>query len=250
MSGDVMRRKVAIAARWAWVRAAVLACSIGLLGVACVHQAQAGAAESLRAEAARLLAEAPAGAVPSAQPADPATAAPEPPAEPDPSPSPASAEPAAVQLPRLPLPPTGFSWPAAGLSVSVVPMPWARDERVNPPLDANGFDPVAHWLTGTGENEDLRPVVLTAHTCFGADPLCSPYTFPFNRLSFPGWEKGQAASISDANGRVIPCSLEDRRIVDKSTQFSFPNDPGLVVAFTCNIDRPNDEITLVTFRCG
>ena len=257
MSGDVMHRKVAIAGRWAWIRAVVLACSIGLLGVAGVHQTQVDASEGRRAEAARLLAEAAASAaqaphettVPT-EPAPPAEPDPAPPAEPGPAPSSSSQDPVAVPLPRLPLPPTGFSWPAAGLSVGVLPMAWTPGETVNPPLDANGFDPVAHWLAGTGESEDHQPVVLAAHTCYGVDPLCNPNTFPFNRLSFPGWEKGQAASISDAKGQAIPCSLEDRRIVDKSTEFAFPNDPHLVVVFSCNAERPNDEITLVTFRCG
>lgn len=250
MSGDVMRRKVAVAGRWAWVRAAVLGCSIGLLGVAGVHQAQVDGVEGRRAEAARLLAEGPAGPVPSLQATKPLE--PQPPAEPGPAPSSIipESEPLALPLPRLPLPPTAFSWPAAGLDVSVVPMPWTPGQTVIPPLNANGFDPVAHWLTGTGQTEDLQPVVLAAHTCYGTDPLCNPDTFPFNRLSFPGWEKGQAASISDAAGRVIPCILEDRRLVDKSKEFSFANDPATVVAFTCNIERPNDEITLVTFRCG
>ncbi|WP_139346580.1 hypothetical protein [Sinomonas mesophila] len=218
--------------------------------MAAVQQAQIDATQDRRAQAARLLAEASARAAASVPPAEPAVTEPAPPAEPEPAPSSAPAEPQPVSLPRLSLPPTGFSWPAAGLSVGVVPMPWTPGETVNPDLDANGFDPVAHWLVGTGETEEHQPVVLAAHTCYGADPLCNPATFPFNRLSFPGWEKGQSASISDANGQTIPCSLEDRRIVDKSTQFSFPNDPHHVVVFSCNLERPHDEITLVTFRCG
>ena len=246
MAGDVMGRLAARAARWGWVRALILACAVGLLAVAGVHYANIAEVEGQRAEAARVLAESSPRAAPSAGTA--ATEAP-PPDGANPASS-APHAPPAVALPRFPLPPTGFAWPAAGLSVGVVPMAWTVGERVDPPLDANGFDPVAHWLAGTGESPDLQPVVLAGHACRSADPLCTPETFPFNLVSFPGWEKGQAASISDANGRGIPCILEERRTADKASQFSFPNDPCLVVVISCNYQRPDDEIILVTFRCG
>ena len=261
-----MSRKAGVSARWSWIRATVLACSLSLLGVAGAHQAQIDAAQGRRAEAARMLAAAQPGAESgTAQPgaewgtAQPGAAQPgaPAPAEAPPSSAPAvSAPPASSppeepgRLPRFPLPPTRFSWPAAGLAVAVSRMAWTPGETVNPPLDANGFDPVAHWLAGTGEGPDRQPVVLTGHTCYGEGPLCNPGTFPFNRLSFPGWAVGQPASITDAAGQAVPCVLEDRRLVDKSTQFAFPNDPHLVVAFSCNLARPNEQITLVTFRCG
>ncbi|MEA5456664.1 hypothetical protein SPF06_18225 [Sinomonas sp. JGH33] len=148
------------------------------------------------------------------------------------------------------MPPTKFSWPAAGLSVDVVPADWSAGQLVDPVLDANNFDPVAHWLKGTGQGGAVRPVVLAAHTCHAGVRLCTDATFPFNRLSYPGWAIGQPASLADANGRVISCSLDSRKVVDKTQEFAFPNDPCLVVAFSCNYGNPDAQIVLLTFRCG
>ncbi|WP_138443659.1 hypothetical protein [Sinomonas susongensis] len=148
------------------------------------------------------------------------------------------------------LPPRHFAWPAAGLGVDVVPMQWSATQTVDPPLDANGFDPVGHWLTGTGESASVRPVVLAGHTCHQQVALCTDATFPFNRLSYAGWALGQPASLTEANGSIVNCALADRRIVDKSKAFSFANDPCEVVLFSCNYDNPDAQIVLLTFRCG
>ena len=153
--------------------------------------------------------------------------------------------------PALPI--TKFTWPAVGLSVDVVPMDWRADQTINPPLDANGFDPVAHWLKGSGESAAARPVILAAHTCIVGNELCNDVTFPFNKLSHDGWAVGQPASLVDATGQTINYTLVDRKLVDKSKAFSFANDRCLLVAFTCNRKNPDAEITLVTFRragCG
>jgi hypothetical protein len=152
------------------------------------------------------------------------------------------------------LPVTAFRWSAAGVAVDVVPMDWQVGQVVNPPLDANGFDPVAHWIKDSGASEAIRPIVLAAHTCTSQDRrLCNEVTFPFMRLSHEGWAAGQPASIVDATGRTINYTLVDRKVVDKSKAFSYANDRCLLVAFTCNLQNPDGEITLVTFRrtqCG
>ena len=129
-------------------------------------------------------------------------------------------------------------------------MPWTASQTVDPPLDVNGFDPVGHWLVGTGESAAVRPVVLAGHTCHQQVALCTDATFPFNRLSYSGWAVGQPASLTEANGGVVDCALADRRIVDKSKAFSFANDPCQVVLFSCNYDNPDAQIVLLTFRCG
>lgn len=146
------------------------------------------------------------------------------------------------------LPVARFKWPAAGMDVSVVPMDWRADQWIDPPLDANGLDPVGHWLKGTGELDAYRPIVVAAHTCYVGYAGCNDQAFPFNRLSFPGWKVGQPASIIDATGRQIDYTLVRRQLVDKSKAFEFANDKCLLVAFTCNIENPDGEITLVTFR--
>lgn len=148
------------------------------------------------------------------------------------------------------LPPQHFTWAAAGLSIDIAPMQWNATQVVDPPLDANGFDPLGHWLVGTGESAAVRPVVLAGHTCHQEVALCTDATFPFNRLSYSGWAVGQPASLTEANGNIVSCALADRRIVDKSKAFSFANDPCQVVLFSCNYDNPDAQIVLVTFRCG
>ncbi|GAB3268737.1 hypothetical protein GCM10027449_02290 [Sinomonas notoginsengisoli] len=231
---------------WRWLRATALGLAVILAVAAMVYQSARDSEQRRRIDAANELA---ASASVAAVPAPPTTASPAPSAK-APAPSPSQA---ATQKPArtdVALPPASFSWPAAGLAVNIVPTDWDPAVPVNPPLDANGFDPVAHWLKGTGQSEDQLPVVLSAHTCHAGVPLCTDSTFPFNRLSSDSWAVGQPASIRDARGTVLPCTLEERSLVDKSKQFSFPNDPCLVVLFTCNFERPDDAITLVTFRCG
>lgn len=151
------------------------------------------------------------------------------------------------------LPVTKFTWPAVGLSVDVVPMDWRADQTINPPLDANGFDPVAHWLKGSGESKAARPIILAAHTCIVGNELCNDVTFPFNKLSHDGWAVGQPASLVDAIGQTINYTLADRRIVDKAKAFEFANDRCLLAVFTCNLADPHGKITLVTYKrngCG
>ncbi|MDQ4503082.1 hypothetical protein [Sinomonas sp. ASV322] len=134
--------------------------------------------------------------------------------------------------------------------MDVVPMDWDPKEPVDPPLDSRHFDPVGHWLVDTGGNAGVRPAVIAGHTCHAGVPLCNDETFPFNRLSFAGWAVGQAASVTDRQGRVTQCSLESRQVVDKSKAFTFGNQPCTVVAFSCNYLDPDGQIVLVTFRCG
>jgi hypothetical protein len=162
----------------------------------------------------------------------------------------ASASTSAAAPAALALPPTKFAWPAAGLSVDVMPLGWTPGETVDPPLDANGFDPVAHWLAGTGAAGAIRPVVLAAHSCHQGVALCNDSTFPFNRLSYAGWTLGQSATVTDAKGLVVSCTLADRKLVDKSHAFSFANDPCDVVVFSCNFENPDSQVVLLTFRCG
>jgi hypothetical protein len=132
----------------------------------------------------------------------------------------------------------------------VAPLAWSQGETVDPPLDANGFDPVAHWLVGTGTAGAIRPVVLAAHSCHEGVALCNDSTFPFNRLSYAGWALGQSATVTGADGLAVPCTLADRRLVDKSRAFSFANDPCTVVVFSCNFENPDSQVVLLTFRCG
>ena len=133
-------------------------------------------------------------------------------------------------------------------------MAWQPGQVVDPALDANGFDSVAHLLEGSGKSEALQPLVLAAHTCTSTDKrLCNDATFPFMRLSYDGWAVGQPATVVDATGKTIDYTLVDRQVVDKSKAFSFANDRCLLVAFTCNLQNPEGEITLVTFKrnhCG
>ncbi|WP_138442294.1 hypothetical protein [Sinomonas susongensis] len=150
----------------------------------------------------------------------------------------------------LTMPLTKFSWPAAGLSVNVVPLAWTPGETVDPPLDGNGFDPVAHWLEGTGGTGAIRPAVIAAHACHQSVPLCNDSTFPFNMLSYSGWAVGQQATVTDSRGMTAPCTLADRKLVDKSKAFSFANDPCDVVVFSCNFENPDGQVVLLTFRCG
>lgn len=151
------------------------------------------------------------------------------------------------------LPVTKFTWPAVGLSVDVVPMDWRADQAIDPPLDASGFDPVAHWLKGSGASIATRPIILAAHTCIVGNELCNDATFPFNKLSHDGWAVGQPASLVDATGQTINYTLADRRIVDKAKAFEFANDRCLLAVFTCNLADPHGKITLVTYKrngCG
>lgn len=224
-----------------WLRLVPLVLALALALVAVVHQVDVDLREQQRAAAAQQLAANP-----------PSSRAPSSPLPPTSAPAQSLAAPTATQPapPPMALPPTAFAWPEAGLAVDVVAMDWTPGDTVDPPLDANNFDPVAHWLKGTGESDALRPVVIAAHACHVQVPLCNSDTFPFNRLSYDGWAAGQPATLTDAHGQPIACALEDRRIVDKSKAFSFPNDPCLVVVFSCSVENPDGEIVLLTFRCG
>lgn len=223
-----------------WLRGLLIVLAALLLVAAGLYQLGSNAEQRRRAEAAQRLAA-----------ASPVTSAPAVTPTPTPTEPPASATaPAAPARTQVGLPPAAFSWPAAGFAVDIAPMDWSRDTPVDPALDPNGFDPIGHWLKGTGESDEYLPVVLAGHTCHTDVYLCSPTTFPFNLLSYDGWAVGQPASITDSRGTTIPCLLQDRRIVDKSKQFSFSNDPCLVVLFTCNVKNPDEAVTLVSFRCG
>lgn len=244
-----MRRRNARVKKWRWVRILALVLSSALAVFAGLHLLGDDARQQLRAEAAQQLAasvpEPPLSSSGMATPtAVPGTATP-------PAPSRSAAPvPPPIQLANIVLPPRTFSWPAAGLTANVVPMDWSAAAPVDPPLDAQGFDPVGHWLVGTGQSSSVRPVVLAGHTCHQGVPLCTDATFPFNRLSYQGWAVGQPASLTDGKGQVVNCSLADRKVVDKSKAFSFENNPCDVVAFSCNYDDPDGQIVLVTFRCG
>ncbi|WP_422936020.1 hypothetical protein [Sinomonas sp. P47F7] len=231
-----------------------LGIATAIAATAGARQFQIDAHEQLRAGAAQQLATPASGPSQGTAPAAPAagptaastrTAAASSAAAPT-----AVGSPAVSHGPSIALPLTRFSWPAAGLTVSVVPTAWSKDQPVDPPLDANNFDPVAHWLAGTGESDEVRPIVLAAHSCHQAVALCNDATFPFNRLSFAGWEIGQAATATDALGKMVQCALASREVVDKSKAFSFANDPCLVVVFSCNYENPDGQIVLLTFRCG
>lgn len=220
--------------RWGWLRLLPLVVVFVLVPTAIFHQLTLDAREQQRAVAAQQLAQSsPPVATPAITPRQP---------------SPTAV--ATPTLPDIPLPPTHFEWPAAGLSVDVVPMAWTPGQTVDPPLDVNNFDPVAHWLIGTGQSSALRPIVLAAHACHQLVPLCNDSTFPFNRLSYDGWALGQPAGLTDASGGVVACALTDRRLVDKSKAFTFANDPCSVVVFSCNFENPDGQIVLLTFRCG
>lgn len=231
---------------WGWFRMLTFGIATAIAATAGAHQLEIDRHEQLRAGAAQQLATPASGP---AQGATPTALAPTPTTTAVPG-APASTAGSASRSPSIALPPSKFSWPAAGLSVSVVSTSWSKDQPVDPPLDSNNFDPVAHWLAGTGESDDVRPIVLAAHSCHQAVALCNDATFPFNRLSFAGWEIGQPASVTDALGKVVECALASRQVVDKSKAFSFANDPCLVVAFSCNYENPDGQIVLLTFRCG
>jgi hypothetical protein len=242
ISGDLMGRN-AWGADWRWIRILILGLSAALAAFAGVHQLGDDARERLRAEAAQQLA----ASVPEPSQAQAPSQAPTP--SESASPAKASSTPVAPAV-QIALPPRSLSWPAAGLTASVVPMNWNADDPIDPPLDPQGFDPVGHWLTGTGPSGNVRPIVLAGHTCHQGVPLCNDATFPFNRLSYQQWAVGQPASVTDANGQVVNCSLVDRKVVDKSKAFSFGNNPCDIIAFSCNYDDPDGQVVLVTFRCG
>lgn len=168
-------------------------------------------------------------------------------------PSEAPVPPVSNDAPVLPI--GQFHWPAASLSVDVVSMDWQVGQMIDPPVDADGFDRVGHWLRGTGENDRVKPIVLAAHTCTSSDRrLCNEVTFPFMKLSFNGWAAGQVASITDATGRTVNYTLIDRRIVPKAKDsIQFANNGCYLVVISCNVENPEGEITQVIFRrneCG
>lgn len=238
--------------RWLRMRYVVLALAVAFAVAGAGFQVADAAHQQNRAlEADRLAAQrADSGEAPSPAPTSsaPTRSAQSSSAPVAPVPSPHVPSPTAGN--KLVLPPTKFAWPAAGISVNVLPLAWSQGETVDPPLDANGFDPVAHWLAGTGTVAGIKPVVLAAHSCHEGVPLCNDSTFPFNRLSYPGWTQGQTAIVTGANGLSVPCTLADRRLVDKSRAFSFANDPCTVVVFSCNFENPDSQVVLLTFRCG
>lgn len=240
-----------------WRVVAVAVVGIALIGSAGVYEYNTYAAEQQQLRAAEQLAtQKTHAATPEAEPSSVASPEVTPsvlPVVPEPaSPTREATPPVADVQPVLPV--TAFRWSAAGVAVDVIPMDWQAGQVVNPPLDANGFDPVAHWIKDSGASESLRPIVLAAHTCTSQDRrVCNEATFPFMRLSYDGWAVGQPASIVDATGKTIDYTLVDRKVVDKSKAFSYANDRCLLVAFTCNLQNPEGEITLVTFRrtqCG
>lgn len=178
--------------------------------------------------------------------------------------SPAAATPLAVSAPApaITYPITGFVWQAAGINVKVVPMAekeWVAQATtgVDPPLDQHGFDPVGHWLAGTGEglNGPTPVTIIAAHTCYMDDPsLCNNGTFPFRQLSYASWAAGQSASLYDANGQLVSLVLDNYQVVDKSQPLPIVQDgPGVhagcyVQVFSCNLSDPHGKITLVTFK--
>lgn len=146
-----------------------------------------------------------------------------------------------------------FTWPAAGIDVDIVVMNaslWQSQAStgVNPELDSNGFDTVAHWLEGTGlPGNSYQGPILAAHSCHVGNYLCNNDTFPFMKLSFAGWKNGQSASVVDSAGRVIPLTLTARQVVPKDQDLPIINDAQSLQVFTCNIDDPDGRITLVRF---
>lgn len=164
--------------------------------------------------------------------------------------------------PAIVYPITGFTWPAASMNVKVVTMAekqWVAQAAsgVDPPLDKYGFDPVGHWLEGTGEglNGPTPVTIIAAHTCYMDDPsLCNNGTFPFRQLSYAGATAGQGATITDANGQSVPLVLEKFQVVEKAEALPIVQDgPGVhaecyVQVFSCNLSDPHGKITLVTFR--
>lgn len=239
-----------------WRVVAVLA-ALALVCTAAAYSFAQYSAEQRHIQVAEQLAarQTESAAPPTMTPSPTATPAEEPsiaPTTPEPAPSTAKPAPEPVDVPPV-LPITKFTWAAVGLSVDVVPMDWRADKAINPPLDANGFDPVAHWLKGSGESQATQPVILAAHTCIVGNELCNDVTFPFNKLSYDGWAVGQPASLVDATGRTIGYTLVERRIVDKAKAFEFANDRCLLAVFTCNLADPQGKITLVTYKrngCG
>lgn len=236
----------------AWRIAAGLA-ALALVCAAMIYSFNRHSAEQRQIQAAEQLAtqQAESSVLPTVEPSPTATPTEAPSAL---EPAPPMAEPVSEPVDVAPvLPVTKFTWPAVGLSVDVVPMDWRADQTINPPLDANGFDPVAHWLKGSGESKAARPIILAAHTCIVGNELCNDVTFPFNKLSHDGWAVGQPASLVDATGQTINYTLVDRRIVDKAKAFEFANDRCLLAVFTCNLADPQGKITLVTYKrngCG
>ena len=164
--------------------------------------------------------------------------------------------------PSITYPITRFAWPAAGMNVKVITMAekqWVAQATsgVDPPLDKNGFDPVGHWLEGTGAglNGPTPVTIIAAHTCYMDDPsLCNNGTFPFRQLSYDGWKAGQSATITDASGQSVPLTLEKFQVVEKTDPLPIVQDaPGVnascyVQVFSCNLADPHGKITLVTFK--
>ena len=162
-----------------WGRWLAVCIALGLVVAALVYHHQQSTIQQQRVEAAAGLATGPSDPVmptgtpsgaPSATPTPPAASqtAPAPPAS-----APASSAPAApvqtLDAASASLPPTKFIWPAAGMSVTVVPMDWSPDKAVDPPLDGNGFDPTGHWLKHTGQTSDVKPKVVAGHNCYSPD---------------------------------------------------------------------------------
>lgn len=175
------------------------------------------------------------------------------------TPAPTSVAPVPAPLPpAIVYPIQGFSWQEAGVNVTVVPMDqmtWqqqASASGIDPPLDANGFDRVGHWLEGTGPglNGPTHAIILAAHTCFSEDAtLCNDTTFPFRRLSFGGWAAGQQAAITDAAGHSFDLTLVRRELVLKSGfRLDADQDACEVQVFSCTQGDAHTTATLVTFR--
>lgn len=181
------------------------------------------------------------------------------------SPVPSSIRPTPTSPPTIPsvrtpasvgfqLPIKGFSWPAAGIRVAVIGMaaaewrPQSVSGGVDPDLSASGFDPVGHWLIGTGQTADYQAPIIAAHTCYQGDYLCNDTTFPFNRLSYEGWATGQAASVTDATGTTVPLVLTNRQVVSKHKQLPITQNRCDIQVFSCNVKDPGGLITIVTFQ--
>ncbi len=248
--------------RWSRRRVAGLLIMIAVMVIGAFTAINALATNQAQHQAAEQLLSQAAPASPSASASPSATQ----------SPSPAAAatasSPAAVHTtapappPAIAYPITGFAWPAASMNVKVVTMAerlWVAQATsgVDPPLDKNGFDPVGHWLEGTGAglNGPTPVTILAAHTCYSDDAsLCNDGTFPFRQLSYGGWKVGQSATITDAHGQSIPLTLEKFQVIEKTDQLPIVQDgPGVnagcyVQVFSCNLSDPHGKITLVTFK--
>lgn len=232
----------------------------GYVGVnSWIHQSRIDAAQQLSSPA-------PTPTVATPSPSAPATVLP---VTPTPSATTAASAPTSLSpmppqlTPALVYPIQGFSWQAAGVNVTVVPMnqmTWqqqASASGIDPPLDGNGFDRVGHWLEGTGPtlNGPTQAIVLAAHTCYSEDPtLCNDTTFPFRRLSFGGWAAGQHGAIVDAVGHSFDLTLVRRELVSKSGfRLDVDQDACEVQVFSCTEGDAHNTATLVTFRrtqCG